>query len=159
MKCFRFIDTQERILGPFSAMVSSLDGVPVNDEIKFPSGYLEGATPSQLSDLGIEAYTLPDPPVWVAPEVGTYEYAVQNSLDAVPFFFMLDVLGKRDEIQAAIDAIPDPTERAAAQARFHHSQSFHRDSELFTKIGPAVGLTPEQINEAWAQAVAFGESD
>lgn len=54
---------------------------------------------------------------------------------------MLEVSGKTQAVQDAIDAIPDATDRAVARARLSQGGSFRRDDPIFTLLGGAADLT------------------
>lgn len=157
---YRWIKTKERISGAFTADVGTLGGVKINDRVKFPRGWLEGATPQELADLSIETYDPPEPPVPPAP--GTNEYALQNPLSQRAFFAIVQTLGLEDAINSAIDAMPDSTleetmRKNIARNWFYRSNRYNRNDPMFESIGPTVGLTPEEIDAAWAQAVSLDE--
>lgn len=67
------------------------------------------------------------------------------------FKAMVDVLGVAQAIEDAIGAIPDPLARAVALARYRESDIYRREDPLFDTLAPLVGLTGEQIDEAWMQ--------
>jgi hypothetical protein len=81
-------------------------------------------------------------------------------LEPFQFFAMLEIMGEamdpvRDlkaEIETAIDAIEDTTQRAVARAKYQHVTLFHRDNPLFAQLAPSLGLTDAQIDAAWMQA-------
>ena len=58
-----------------------------------------------------------------------------------------------DDIEAAIAAIEDPTERAAAQIEWEDATQYLRTHPLIEQIGAALELTPEQIDAMWMAAV------
>lgn len=139
---YRDAATKEDIDGAFSRFVAAH-----NDTIKFPANFLKNATDQERADLGIEAYeyTPPPPP---DPSTDPNDYPLQP----FQFFALLGILGKTDSVTAAIDAIPDATQRAVAKAKFQHSLSFDRSDPLFASLAPAVGLTDAEIDTAWMQA-------
>lgn len=55
-------------------------------------------------------------------------------------------------VQAAIDAIPDPTEREAAQVEWDYATKFERLHPTILRLGASLGLTPEQIDDLWVIA-------
>lgn len=91
---------------------------------------------------------------WVAPEPTP---ATDTPLNRVQFRAMMTVLGLTYEaIETAIDAaIIDTMQNAVAKAKLHETTAFHRDNQLFALLAPVVGLTDEQIDTAWAQAVTI----
>lgn len=67
------------------------------------------------------------------------------------FKAMVDVLAVAPAIEDAIAAMPDPLARAVALARYRESDVYRRDDPLFDTLAPMVGLTGEQIDDAWMQ--------
>lgn len=55
--------------------------------------------------------------------------------------------GLLDAVDAAIAAIPDDFERAAAQIEWNRGSVVERTSPLVTNLMPALGLSPAQIDE------------
>lgn len=55
-------------------------------------------------------------------------------------------------IDAAIDQIPDAMERARVRARCRDSDRYDFADPLFAQLAPAVGLTMEQLADAWMLA-------
>lgn len=58
-------------------------------------------------------------------------------------------------VEAAIDAIEDPTDREVARIEWEYATTFERSHPLVNQIGAALGLTPEQIDDMWAEAAAL----
>ena len=69
------------------------------------------------------------------------------------FRAMVSFLDVGASIEAAIQSIPDPLQRAVALARYKDSDVYVRDDPLFETLAPAVGLTPQQVDEAWMTIV------
>lgn len=69
------------------------------------------------------------------------------------FKAMVAYLDKAGAIEAAIDQIADPLERAVTRARYLESDLYNRDDPLFDALTPAVGLTSQQIDDAWLTIV------
>lgn len=63
--------------------------------------------------------------------------------------------GLLDDVEAAIDAIADGTERAAARITWDHSQEVQRTNGLVSQLAPALGLTAEQIDALFVAAAAL----
>ena len=60
------------------------------------------------------------------------------------------------QVEAAIDAMPGTeTEREAARIQWEYATTFSRDHALVANIGVALGLTDEQIDNAWRDATAI----
>jgi len=55
-------------------------------------------------------------------------------------------------VEAAIDAIEDPTDREVALIEWEYATTFERSHPLVNQIGAALGLTPEQIDAMWTEA-------
>jgi hypothetical protein len=87
----------------------------------------------------------PDP--YVAPAEDPYP-----ALNRIQFMAMVEILGKTDAIETAISKISDATQRAVAKARFYHSDSYDRNDPLFEELRKGVGMSNEDINNAWAVA-------
>lgn len=60
--------------------------------------------------------------------------------------------GLLDDVEAAIAAIPDPTERRAAQIEWEFGQEVNRQHGLVSMLVPALGLTDAQIDALFIQA-------
>ena len=71
------------------------------------------------------------------------------------FRAMLKMAGLEQSVVTAIAMIPDPAARAVAEAKLEYVLSFQRADPLFAMLGPAVGVTPEQIDTMWMQAAAL----
>lgn len=56
-------------------------------------------------------------------------------------------------VDAAIAAIPDPTEREIATVEWEYASQFERDHSLIEQVGNALGMTVEQIDAAWLAAM------
>jgi hypothetical protein len=77
------------------------------------------------------------------------------ALNRVQFKSMLAILNITiEQINAAIDsAITDATQNTIAKVKVTESELYHRKDALFSTLAPAIGLTDEQINTAWEQAL------
>ena len=62
------------------------------------------------------------------------------------------IMGLLDDVQTAISAIPDPTERDMVQIYWDDSQLFERQHPLMIQIGTTLGLDAAQLNEAFKAA-------
>lgn len=116
------------------------DGVtiPVTGWIELPEGV-------EIGDLfDGEAFTKPEPVV-VVPLSVTPRQAKLALLGA----------GLLDSVDAALDAIVDPTEQRAAQIEWEYAIEFRRDAPLIAAIGGALGLTDEQIDTLFVAAAAI----
>ncbi|PCJ96801.1 MAG: hypothetical protein COA52_00920 [Hyphomicrobiales bacterium] len=144
---FRTISTQNDVTFPLKVILSSFEGFKIpEDTYTFSRNFMKSATAQQLLDTGIEAYEYV--PAVIEPSTDPVDYP----LNAVQFFAMLEILGKTEAVDTAIDAIPDTTEKAVAKAKFKHSVEFNRDDPLFAALAPVVGLTAAEIDTAWMAA-------
>lgn len=83
-----------------------------------------------------------------APSTNAVDYVLQK----YQFDAMLDIAGLLSTVDAAINAIPDPVQRAVARARYKDTQTFYRNDSLLNQLATAGGLTPEQVDAYWMQA-------
>jgi hypothetical protein len=129
----RYIDTQE-----------DWNGEAIND-IRHPRNIEQLWSAAELAKIGLERYTPPkQEPIPVDP--------LTQPISRVQFKAVLRIAGLYDAVAQAIEAIPDPIQRAVAQTKFEESNSYDRDDPLFTMLAPAIGVTDEQIDALWTQA-------
>lgn len=57
------------------------------------------------------------------------------------------------DVETTIDAIPDEQQRAVAQIEWQYAVQFERMHPLIEQVGSTLGLTPEQIDAMWEQAL------
>lgn len=57
------------------------------------------------------------------------------------------------DVEATIDAIPDAQQKAVAQIEWEYAVQFERMHPLIEQVGSSLGLTPEQIDAMWGQAL------
>lgn len=62
--------------------------------------------------------------------------------------------GKLADVQTAIDALPEPT-KTAAMIEWEYSNEVQRHNGLVSSLGPALGLTSEQIDQLFIGAAAL----
>jgi hypothetical protein len=61
-------------------------------------------------------------------------------------------VGLLDDVEDAIEAIPDLKTRRAAQIDWEYATDVRRDSPLIAQLGPNLGLTDAQIDELFIAA-------
>lgn len=61
-------------------------------------------------------------------------------------------MGLIDQVEAAIDAIPDQTARRKARNAWEHSQTVQRRFGLVQQLVPALGLSEAQLDSLFIQA-------
>lgn len=59
------------------------------------------------------------------------------------------------QVEAAIEAIPDPMAREVGRIEWADATTYERDHPLVAQIGTALGLTPEQIDDMWQATLAM----
>lgn len=60
-----------------------------------------------------------------------------------------------EQVEATIDGIDDPQDRAVAKIEWEYASQFERDHPLLQQVGAALGLTEEQIDSMWEQALTL----
>jgi len=60
-----------------------------------------------------------------------------------------------DLVESAIDSIEDKTEREVARIEWEYATVFERSHPLIEQIGTSLGLTTEQIDEMWQEAITL----
>lgn len=58
-------------------------------------------------------------------------------------------------VDAAIAAIPDQTQREAAQVEWEYATAYVRTHPLIVSLTPTLGLTDEQVDDLWQAAGAL----
>ncbi|MCB5201872.1 hypothetical protein LH464_05190 [Neorhizobium sp. T786] len=58
-----------------------------------------------------------------------------------------------DQVDGVINAIEDPQHRAIAMIEWRDASQFERDHPLIAQVGAALGLTGDQIDGMWEQAL------
>lgn len=127
----------------------------------------------ELARLGLYEPVVPEVPVGktVASKsvqrvngVVTWVYVLDDGpfspLNRIQFEFMVAKLNLGTAIDAAIEAMPEGTDleqntKIMARVLRQHGQTFERSHPLFTELAPAVGVTAEQIDAMWAQALTI----
>ncbi|MGB3069286.1 MAG: hypothetical protein WBC18_12095, partial [Ottowia sp.] len=95
----------------------------------------------QLADW-VESYVPPEPEPPSVPQVVTRRQARRA----------LALGGLLDLVQPAIEAIPDPTQRALAQIDWDDATDFRRDDATLLMLAAALGLTEEQLDDLFILA-------
>lgn len=83
-------------------------------------------------------------PTPIAPQVVSARQAKRALLAA----------GLLGDVEAAIEAISDATEREAARIDWEYATEFRRDNEMLNSIGAALELTEGQIDDLFIAAGA-----
>ena len=95
------------------------------------------------------------PVVPYAPPLETELRAAMPPLEKWRVDTIIDLrLGLRDAINAAIEAMPDPT-RTINRNKLLSVTMFERADPLFDTVGASVGMTAAQIDELWTAAAAL----
>lgn len=98
-------------------------------------------------------------------EIAEWEDAGNTIPPYVPFAAALPTLSRRqtriglvlngitlDDVEAVINAIEDPQQRAIAMIEWQDAQQFERGHPLIAQVGAALGLTEAQIDTMWEDA-------
>ncbi len=102
----------------------------------------ERAMPDQVDGVWHERWVLvPAPPV-----------PVPERVDMAQARLALFQAGLLSQVDAAIDAIPDPTQRETARIEWEYRTTVRRDSQLVAGLGASLGLTDEQIDDLFRLA-------
>lgn len=72
------------------------------------------------------------------------------------FEAMVDLLGIGPAIEAAIESMPVGVQKSIARSLYRSSDYYERDAPVLKQIAAAMGLTDQQIDEAWL-AIAVAE--
>jgi len=64
-------------------------------------------------------------------------------------------IGMLDDVDAAINAIPDEGQRRAAQIEWEYAAEVWRTSAWVTNLGAALGLTEAQLDDLFIQAATL----
>lgn len=86
------------------------------------------------------------PPVLTPPDLSASSVSMRQARLA-----LLSV-GLLDDVENAIDSIPDVTLRRAAQIEWEYATEVRKDSQLIQSLGPSLGLTKTQIDDLFHQA-------
>ncbi len=62
------------------------------------------------------------------------------------------LMGIIEQVQTAIDAIPDPVQKALVQSFWDDSSQYERNHPQMIQLAQAVGLTEEQLDQAFIAA-------
>jgi len=63
--------------------------------------------------------------------------------------------GLLDAVEAAIAAMPDATQRRAAEIEWEYAQTVDRESPFTQQLASGLGLTSEQLDALFTQAAAL----
>lgn len=106
--------------------------------------FTQAAFQAEIAGFGFPA---PVPP----PEPPAPDPVTLPDLEPFQFFAMLDLSGKRTDLDAFIDALPEP-QQTVARAKLNHSKVFQRDNELVVSAQAGIELGDEALDALWLQA-------
>lgn len=75
-------------------------------------------------------------------------------LEPYQFHALLNITGYVHDIDSLL-ADADPVYAGAARSKLDKSTFYRRDDPLLTDLFAAVGLTPEQVDDLWLDALEF----
>jgi len=89
-----------------------------------------------------------------------YTYAIRppsvpDAVQPVQLRTWLLYAGKLDQVDALIDGIPDPMQRAEAKQRWDYTLTIPRTHPMVIMIGQALGMTSAEMDEAFIQAAGL----
>ncbi|GGG48187.1 hypothetical protein [Chelatococcus composti] len=117
---------------------------------------LEGIMEGKIVSIEGGVFALVDPPAPPQPEPEPPPPDPLRPLTSRQLRLGLVLNGiSLSSVEAAIDAIEDPTDREVARIEWEYATTFERSHPLVNQIGVALGLTPEQIDDMWAEAAAL----
>ncbi len=120
------------------------NGEPINN-VRHPRNIATRWTDEELAAIGLERI---EPEPVAEPETDP----LTVPLNSVQFEAMLGLTGKRDDIMIFVNALDEP-QRSIALAKINRSIAYHRNNELFAQIATAVGISDEQLDAYWLQAL------
>jgi hypothetical protein len=123
--------------GPFSA-IETLDDRYSADGQEFPFSVV---VTGEIVDVEPEVTPAPI----IVPTTITRRQARQKLL----------LIGLLDDVEPAINAIPDATQRALAMIEWQDSQAFERHRPLVISIGAALGLDSVDLDTLFIEASAL----
>ncbi|MCS6809748.1 MAG: hypothetical protein NZ694_00555 [Tepidimonas sp.] len=90
--------------------------------------------------------------VYVRRGDGTWHIPPPQSVTMRQARLALLAAGLMDDVEATIDAIPDETQRRAAQIEWEYAQEVQRSSPWVQQLAAGLGLTDEQLDQLFEQA-------
>ena len=95
-------------------------------------------------------------------EEGTYNPEFEPALQPVPAevtrrqaLTVIKMAGLKGTIDTAIESITDDTQRVAAETYWQESLHFDRDNPLLNSLAEAVGITQEQLDNMFREAITL----
>lgn len=144
-------------------------GDPIG-EVQYPSTIENLWSDADLSAIGLYRASDPGIPdgkvatsssVQLVNGVPTVIYVLEDAPPAplpillpYQFFAMLEISGKKPDLDAFISSIPAPG-NIVARAKLDRSLEFRRDNDLVLAAQQALGLTDQQLDALWTQAAAL----
>lgn len=131
-----------------TSFVKIEDGVIVQKQPYFEDDFIE-APDEVVCGFLFDGHSFFSPPI---PEP---EPPGLPNLEPYQFHAMVALTGYTADIEAAINADPDPTFKAAAWAKYRYSTYYKRKDPFVVALGAAVGVSPEQLDALWLDATGF----
>lgn len=88
--------------------------------------------------------------------ISPYEAPPEAVPDLAPWQFraMLKLSGKESDLIAFLDAMPEPA-KTVAKAKLEYTLVFQRQNDLVLAAQQAMGLTEQQLDALWTQALSL----
>lgn len=120
-----------------------INAFQVIGDVQYPVGWFhEKVNRNALGIVEIPDDTSHDPPAVVVPQIVTRRQARQALL----------LRGLLDQIEPAIQSLPDELQRGMALIEWQDSLNFERTRPLVIKIGEILGLNSEGLDELFVFA-------
>ncbi|MCP4184238.1 MAG: hypothetical protein GY761_13140 [Hyphomicrobiales bacterium] len=103
-------------------------------------------TVAKLADIGLEKYVSPEPEP-VDP--------LALSITRMQFKAILRINDLFDAVKTAIEAIPNANTKAVVLSKFEENDRYNRDDPLFTTLGATLGISSDEIDAMWLQALGI----
>lgn len=130
--------------------------------LKTAGGVTVGTATTAITETDDDTFASADQ-VWLDPRPSSGAY-VETAADPTPVpsevtmrqaRLALLAAGKLDDVEAAIDALPEGVVRTAARIAWDYSSAVERNYGLVSTLGPLIGLSDEDIDALFIAAAAL----
>lgn len=117
-----------------------------------PVRYVAFPEVPELGQLAMPCVGTPEDSIAAIANPGPQKEYVPASVPKWAFLLVLRSMGKEDALKAAIAAY-NGADAARVRAKWEASDVIERDGETVNSLGAAVGLTPEQVDQVFRDAL------